>query len=148
MSKLLKVIILLVVVIAIWKFVLPNITKSPAAPVHRRSAMTQASGNDCVDFASHASEVWGGGIGRFANNPDQEEWRRFSSEVNDAIREAEEECTCPSASCSNVRYAMSDLRKLVSDFDRSVREGTPPPDDAVQRQEKIDDTVMEAGKEN
>lgn len=148
MSNLLKVIIVLVIVIAIWKFVVPNITTSPASPVRRRSAVTQASGNDCVDSASHASEVWGGGIGRFANDPDQEEWSRFASEVNDLIAAAENECSCPSAACSSVRYAMSDFRKLVSDFDRSVREGTPPPDDAVQRQEKIDETVLQAGREN
>jgi len=38
---------------------------------------------------------------------------------------------------------MSDLRSLVSEMDSSLRSGSPPPSDLVQRQEAID-TKIEA----
>ena len=39
---------------------------------------------------------------------------------------------------------MRDLRALVSDLDTAVRNGSPPPSDAVQRQESIDRQIDEA----
>ena len=39
---------------------------------------------------------------------------------------------------------MSDLRSLVSEMDSSLRSGSPPPSDLVQRQEAIDNAVNTA----
>jgi hypothetical protein len=39
---------------------------------------------------------------------------------------------------------MSDLRGLVSELDTAIRNGSSPPDNAVQRQESIDTTIETA----
>ena len=42
------------------------------------------------------------------------------------------------------RDAMRDLRTLVGNMDNAITSGSPPPDDAVQRQEAIDTKIETA----
>jgi hypothetical protein len=41
---------------------------------------------------------------------------------------------------------MHELRSLISDMDTSIRNGSPPPSDAVQRQESIDRQIEAAAE--
>lgn len=119
-----------------WKVVVPRITGSASTPSSSKSA---SAGGSCIGDAEAASETWGSGIGRFANPPyDLEAWSSFRSGVEAKIAAAETACSCAAESCVTVRGAMRDLRGLVADLDSSIRGGSAPPGDVVQRQEAID----------
>lgn len=99
----------------------------------------------CVSAASAAADTWGSGVGRFANPPyDTSAWDEFRSRVEDQARRAEEKCLCGDAACVKAKGAMNDLRSLVAEMDTSLRSGSPPPSDLVQRQEAIDNAINSA----
>lgn len=137
----------LAVVVAIlffaWKVVLPRITgNSPST-----SSPTRASGagDSCIGDAEAASETWGSGLARFANPPyDVGAWSSFRNDVEAKIAKAENECSCAAESCITARGAMRDLHGLVSELDASIRNGSAPPGDVVQRQEAIDSAIGSA----
>jgi hypothetical protein len=64
--------------------------------------------------------------------------------VEQRTRSADDKCSCAADSCTTAKAAMNDLRALVQEMDRSIHEGTPPPSDAVQRQESIDNAINSA----
>lgn len=140
-NRLLKWVIVIVLAIVGWKYALPwakqRLQGSPAA--------TSSPDSSCTSTAQHASEIWGSGLHRFANPPyDLAAWSDFRSSVESEIAKAQTECRCSQQSCETMRGAMSDLRSLVSEFDTAIRNGSPPPDNAVQRQESIDTTIETA----
>ena len=142
MKSLLKLLALVVLVLLIWKKGIPwwqaNHGKSA-------SSTTAGAGGSCVELAERASEVWGSGLARFANPPyDLGAWGEFRSRVDVAIAKAESQCNCRDESCTKSHQAMEDLRTLVSECDGSIRGGTSPPSDMVQRQEQIDNTINAA----
>jgi hypothetical protein len=136
-NRLIKWVIVIAVAIAAWKYALPWAKKQfdghPAAA---------AADNSGIAAAQRASEAWGSGLHRFANPPyDLGEWGRFRSDVDAKIAEADRACRESSPSCDMARDAMRDLRTLVANLDNSITSGSPPPDDAVQRQEAIDTKI-------
>jgi hypothetical protein len=131
----LKWIVLIAIAVIVWKVVLPKLN-------HHEVKAGAGQNESCAQTARQASEEWGSGIGRFVNPPyDLDAWSSFRSGVEKRIGEAESECNCAEQGCREVRDAMRDLRALVSDLDTSIRNGSAPPEDLVQRQERIDDRI-------
>jgi len=107
-----------------------------------------SAAQSCASAASSAADAWGDGVGRFANPPyDTTAWDSFRSDIESRARRAEEKCTCSENACTTARSAMSDLRNLIAEMDQSLRSGSPPPSDLVQRQEAIDNAVNRARDE-
>jgi hypothetical protein len=142
MKTFVKVAVVVVIAVLIWKKGVPWWKEH-----HPGSAATSTSSADegCVSAAESASETWGSGLGRFANPPyDLGAWDQFRSNVEQRIRSAEGKCSCGNESCLKTKAAMNDLRSLVGELDGSIRAGSPPPSDAVQRQEAIDNAINSA----
>jgi len=110
------------------------------------AAATGASAaQSCTSAASSAADAWGSGVGRFANPPyDVSAWDGFRSDIESRARRAEEKCICSETACATAKSAMADLRSLINEMDQSLRSGSPPPSDLVQRQEAIDNAVNSA----
>jgi hypothetical protein len=86
--------------------------------------------------------MWGSGLHSFVNPPyDLEAWRRFRDDVEGKIAAANAACRESSQSSDMAREAMRDLQALVANLDNAITSGSPPPDDAVQRQEAIDTKI-------
>jgi hypothetical protein len=140
-NRLLKWIVVIVLAIVAWKYGLPWVKQQMSGSL----ATSSAAQTPCTTAAQHASEIWGGGLHRFANPPyDLAAWSDFRGGVDSEIAKAQTECSCAQQSCETTRGAMSDLRSLVSEFDTAIRNGSPPPDNAVSRQESIDTTIETA----
>src|SRR5260370_24512385 len=141
-SKLVKWVIVLAIVFVGWKYGLPwNKAKTSGS-----SSGTASTDNSCISIADRASEVWGGGIGKFVNPPyDLDAWSSLSASVNSSIVATSTACGCPAESCSKVQSAMKDLHSLVSDMDAAIRSGQPPAGDIVHRQSAID-TQLDAAR--
>src|SRR5262249_46994096 len=136
-----QIVVIVVIAFLIWKKGVPWWQEH-----HGASAASSSGGDDsCVALAERASEVWGSGIGRFANPPyDLSAWGSFRATVDVAIAQTDALCNCSEESCTKSKQAMSDLRALVNDLDGSIRNGSEPPSDIVQRQEQIDNTINAA----
>lgn len=147
-NTLVKVVIVAVVALVIWKKGIPWWNERHGASSSSSSAPAPAASSaddSCVSAAESAGESWGSGIGKFANPPyDLSAWDDFRSRVEQRIGSAEQKCNCPADSCTTARAAMNDLRSLVRDLDSSIRSGSPPPSDIVQRQESIDNAITSA----
>lgn len=144
MRNILKLVVIVALAVVVWKKGIPwfqeHFSKSGGD-----TKTTASAGGSCIELAEHASETWGSGIGRFANPPyDLDAWGQFRTRVDAGIARAESECNCSDDSCVKSKQAMGDLRTLVSELDSSIRGGTPPPGDIVQRQEQIDNTINAA----
>lgn len=144
-NRLIKWVLIIALAIVAWKYGLPWIKqKTDGSVTSSSSASPQSS---CGSAAQRASETWGSGLHRFANPPyDLAAWSSFRGDVDTQINAAESECRGTQESCEKARAAMTDLRALVSAFDTSIRNGSPPPDDAVQRQEGIDAKIDAANE--
>lgn len=141
MRGLLKLAVVVVIIWAIWKIGVPWWESQQK---HSSSGKAE-SGSTCPAAAERASNMWGSGIGRFVNPPyDLAAWGEFRGRVEDSIRQAEKDCACSQPSCESVRRALTDLRGLIAELDTSLRNGTPPPSNIVQRQEAIDNAIEEA----
>lgn len=142
-NRLIKWIAIIVLAILAWKYAMPWAKQQ----MGRHGTPAAAAESSCTAAAQRASEAWGSGLHRFVNPPyDLGAWSSFRSDVDAKIAAAESECRASSLSNDAARAAMSDLRNLVGDLDTAIRNGSPPPDDAVQRQEAID-TKIEAAAE-
>jgi hypothetical protein len=140
MRSLVKLVIVVAVAVVIWKKGIPWWEAHHGGGAAKKSEA--AAGDSCVELAEKASETWGSGLARFVNPPyDLSAWGDFRSRTDAAIARAESQCNCDQESCRKVRQAMGDLRALVSEMDGSIRAGTPPPDNVVQRQQQIDETI-------
>ena len=139
-NRLIKWVVILGIIFFAWKYGVPWAKKQLQG--HPTAA---ASGdNSCTTAAQRASETWGSGLHSFVNPPyDLGAWNSFRTNVEMKIAFAEAACKESSPSCDEARSAMKDLRGLVADLDSAITNGSPPPDDAVQRQEAID-TKIEA----
>ena len=142
MGRLIKLAVVVAVLFFAWKYALPWIQRQSGSSPRSNATASQSS---CTGSAARASEAWGSGLHGFVNPPyDLAAWSTFRSDVESKIAAADSECACSSESCSKAHSAMRDLRALVSDLDTAVRNGSPPPSDAVQRQESIDRQIDEA----
>ncbi|HSY49643.1 MAG TPA: hypothetical protein VLC46_12580 [Thermoanaerobaculia bacterium] len=142
-NRLIKWVVIIMLAVVVWKYGIPWAKQQ----LKGHSSSVASSDNSCVTAAQRASETWGSGLHRFANPPyDIGAWSSFHDDVAGKISSAESECRGPEQSCEAARTAMSELRNLVGDLDTAIRNGSPPPDDAVQRQEAID-TKIEAAAE-
>lgn len=142
-KTLLKLAIAVAVVVVIWKKGIPWWNEHRASEAS--SISNTSPNNACVDAAAQADDTWGSGVGRFANPPyDLAGWDEFRSHVEQQARRAEEKCLCADSSCTTAKQAMGDLRSLILEMDQSLRSGSPPPEDLVQRQESIDNAVNSA----
>jgi len=148
MQRVVKLIVVVVILFAIWKFGVPWFKEHFTTGSSSSSSTEGASGdNTCVSEAQRASEAWGSGIGRFGNPPvDQSAWAEFKDGVESKISAAESHCDCSDESCEKVRSAMRELRGVVSDFDAAVHNNSGPPGDVVQRQESIDNQLDQAAE--
>lgn len=109
------------------------------------ASSSSSPAESCVSAAEAASESWGSGLARYVNPPyDLGAWDGFRSGVEQRIQSANNKCSCMADSCTTARMAMSDLRGLVNELDGAIRAGSPPPSDAVQRQEAIDNAINSA----
>lgn len=143
-GRLLKWIAIIAVIVIVWKVVLPKLNEKSSNGTTSKSS-SSAPDNNCVKRAEAASEKWGSGLGRFANPPyDMSAWSGFRGEVDAKIDAATADCNCAEESCQKATSAMRDLRGLVSEMDSAIRNGSSMPDDAVQRQERIDNQINEA----
>ena len=134
-GRLIKLIVIVALVFLAWKYAMPWAKKQ----MHGSATASSSAQSSCTTAAQHASESWGSGLHRFANPPyDIAAWSSFRSDVDTQIGAAESACSGAQESCEKARSAMSELRGLVSEFDTAIRNGSPPPDAAVQRQEGID----------
>src|SRR5437763_7111341 len=146
MKRAVQLIIVIAVVFGIWKIGVPWFTDN-FTRISKGSTKVAGPGDSstCAQYAERASNTWGSGLGRFVNPPyDTAAWGEFRSRVTEAIGLAEAQCLCAEEGCRNVREAMGELRSLVTDMDTAIRNGTPPPSDAVQRQERIDNVIETA----
>ena len=151
LSRLVKIVVIIAVLLVAWKTILPKLRQSSAANAQAaaasssRGASPLAGGGQCVAAAGRASEFWGSGISRFANPPyDQSAWSSFRSETDTRISNAEMLCSCSDQACSKSADALRDLRGLVSELDGTIRNGAEPPANLVSRQEAIDTRINEA----
>jgi len=145
-GKILKSVVAIVIVFAIWKYVVPWAKQEFGAKSESSTEASSGGDGSCVRAAERASEAWGSGLRQFVNPPyDANAWSSFRSDVDAKISAAESDCSCEDDSCTKARSAMNDLRSLVSDVDGAIRGGASFPGDAVQRQESIDNQINEAG---
>ncbi|HXH39691.1 MAG TPA: hypothetical protein VNN08_13765 [Thermoanaerobaculia bacterium] len=136
-NRLIKWVVVIALAVVAWKYAIPW-----AKQQMNGHASSSASDNSCVAAAQRASEAWGSGLHRFANPPyDLGAWSTFHDDVEGKITAAESQCRSSAQSCEAARTAMSELRNLTRDLDTAIRNGSPPPDDAVQRQEAIDTKI-------
>lgn len=143
-GKLLKWAVIIAILFFGWKTFGPAIREKIGSSKSSSSAESNAAGS-CADGAARASEAWGSGLGRFVNPPyDLEAWGSFRGDVEAKIAKAQAECGCASESCAKAKNALGDLRTLIAELDSSIRSGMPPPGDAVQRQEAIDNAIESA----
>ena len=142
LSRIVKWLVILIVVFAIWKYVLPWV-REEAGGFGKSSSSASGSGNSpCISAADSASSAWGGGLNRFINPPvDADAWASFKSDVDSKIMDAQRACSCAEESCRKVKDAMTELRGIVYDMDNAVRSGGSPGQDIVQRQEEIDKKI-------
>jgi len=139
-NRLIKWVVIIALAAFAWIYALPWAKKQ----IQGHAAPAAAADNACVTAAQHASETWGSGLHRFVNPPyDLGEWARFRGDVEAQIAAANAACRESSPSSDMARDAMRDLQSLVANLDNAITSGSPPPDDAVQRQEAID-TKIEA----
>ncbi|HUJ13371.1 MAG TPA: hypothetical protein VL284_06210 [Thermoanaerobaculia bacterium] len=137
-----RTLIIWIIIIAIAWFLWKNYSQH-----HTNVAATAgvSAAQQCTSAASMADDTWGSGVGHFANPPyDTSAWDEFRSRVETQARQAEEKCLCADSACTTAKNAMGDLRNLVAEMDQSLRSGSPPPSDLVQRQEAIDTAVNSA----
>jgi hypothetical protein len=140
-NRLIKWAIVIALIFFAWKYALPWAKQQ----VQGHTAQTVAADNSCIAAAQRASETWGSGLHKFVNPPyDLGEWTRFRNDVETKISEANAACRESSQSSDMARDAMRDLGTLVANMDNAVTSGSPPPDDAVQRQEAIDTKIETA----
>lgn len=140
LGRLLKWIIVIAIIVAVYRVGIPWLKKQD----FMRSAASVPA-DSCSHAAEDATNAWGGGLGRFVNPPyDLSAWSAFRDDVLTRIRDAERKCGCSKDSCQRARAAMSELRSLVSDLDRAIRDGSAPPSDVVQRQEGVDEAIAAA----
>jgi hypothetical protein len=139
-NRLVKWIVVIAVIVVAWKYGIPW-----AKHKMQGSTVTAvAADNSCVAAAQRASEAWGSGLHSFVNPPyDLGAWAGFRDDVEKKIAAANMQCSASSQSCDAARSAMSDLRNLIAELDGAITNGSPVPEDAVQRQEVID-TKIEA----
>ena len=142
-GRIVKIVVIVAVLYVAWKYGLPWLQRQGSGGGSTTSSSAQSG---CPAAAARASEAWGSGLHTFVNPPyDIAAWSSFHDSVESKIASAESECSCGDRSCDKARAAMHDLRSLLSDLDTSIRNGSPPPSDLVQRQETIDKQIDEAG---
>jgi hypothetical protein len=145
LSRIAKWLVVLIVAFLAWKYLSPRFLKPGASTADTTTTMPGFVSSSCISAADKASQTWGSGIGRFVNPPyDMDAWSVFRSDVDSKIANAQGQCACVSESCHKVQSAMHELGALASDLDSALRNGSPPPSDAVQRQEAIDREIDEA----
>ncbi|HEX9164096.1 MAG TPA: hypothetical protein VF980_20500 [Thermoanaerobaculia bacterium] len=140
LSTLVKAAILVAVVFFAWKWWSGRQAQAPA------TQQTTSPAVNCVSTARGASEYWGSNLHAFANPPyNMDAWSEFKSHVDEQISRAQSKCDCSDDACAKAKQAMGELGALVGEMDSAIRSGSPPPSDAVQRQERIDDALNAAG---
>ena len=144
MKSLVKLAVVVAVAYFIWTVGVPWWNKQH--PGSSSTASSSSSDDSCISAARSAADAWGSGIGRFANPPyDLNAWGDFKSAVDSRARDAQSKCSCDAESCTTAKTALNDLMALANDLDTSIRNGSPPPSDLVQRQEAIDNGINSAG---
>ncbi|HEX7677847.1 MAG TPA: hypothetical protein VF713_06970 [Thermoanaerobaculia bacterium] len=142
-NRLLKWVVIIVLAAVAWKYAIPWAKRQ----IRTSSTSAVPAEDSCVAAAQRASEAWGSGLHSFVNPPyDLGAWSSFRGDVEKKIAAAESECHASSQSSDAARGAMSDLKNLIAELDAAITNGSPVPDDAVQRQEAID-TKIEAAAE-
>src|SRR5258707_12347130 len=111
MKAFIKILIVVVIAFAIWKWWQKN-HQGTAAP-----AVGASASQECAAAAAAAGDARGSGVGRFANPPyDTTAWDEFRSRVERQARQAEERCLWGDAACNTAKGAMNDLRRLISEM--------------------------------
>jgi hypothetical protein len=146
-GRLLKWAAILALVLVVVNVVIPWVREHGGGPLGGPTTSPSGEGDSCIALAQRASETWGRGLRQFVNPPyDASAWGSFRGDVDSQIRTAERECSCMEPSCKKTQAAMRTLRDLVSEMDIAIRNGSAPPDDAVQRQEAVDNQIDEAAQ--
>src|ERR1043165_8392413 len=144
LSRIAKLLVIVIVAFLAWKYLSPRFLKSNEATTSPSQQPGFVS-SSCIGAAEKASQTWGSGIGRFVNPPyDMDAWSIFRSDVDSKIANAQGQCACVAESCRKIQSALHDLSGLAGDLDSAIRSGSPPPSDIVQRQEAIDHQLDEA----
>ena len=140
-GNLIKLLIVIAVVFALWKYVLPNITRSGTTQTSTSDAPRTTPSENCLFEARQANDYWNSNISRFSGALDRQAWDDFKSGVDNRVARAERKCFCNDDACTRAKTAMSELRKLAYDWDAAARSGGPVPTDSVQRQESINNVL-------
>jgi hypothetical protein len=136
MERLIKAVVAIVIIFALWKYGVPWVKTKMGGSSTTSSSSTD---NSCLANAEKASQVWGSGLAQFANPPyDVNAWSAFSASVRSSITASQTACGCAQESCTKVQSAMKELDSLLNDMDSAIRSGQPPSGDIVQRQADID----------
>lgn len=144
-GKLLKWVAILALALVVVKVVVPWVREQGGGALGGAATSPGGEGDTCTAAAMQASEHWGRGLRQFVNPPyDSSAWGSFRGGVDSDIRTAERACACMEPSCKKAQAAMRTLKELVAEMDTAVRNGSAPPDDAVQRQESVDNQIDEA----
>ena len=72
MKTVIKVVLLLIVAFVVWKKVIPSLTFGKGKSLSPAAASSSPGGpvaGSCIEAANHATDVWGSGVGKFANPP-------------------------------------------------------------------------------
>ena len=140
MNDLVKWIVIVAILFFVFRIGMPWLKQQSLG-----NAAVAEKSSSCGSAAERVSSAWGAGLGRFTNPPyDLGAWSSFRSDIDARVSQAETECRCAEASCEKGKAALRDLGSLVSDLDSSIRGGSPPPGDIVQRQEAIDNAIEQA----
>jgi hypothetical protein len=99
----------------------------------------------CVDLAFAANDSLGDSMRRFGRPPvDLDQWSNALWEVESAINDASNSCTCPSDACSTANQALGEMREQISALDDLIRGTAAGYANPATRQERIVDLLYEA----
>jgi hypothetical protein len=146
----------LIVIAIMWKF-MPTVRHADADATTSEARTPDAisataTKTSCVPGAQKAFDLWGNKVRSLTMMPppiDVNEWSALRDDVDASISAAESGCDCELESCTKSREALSELRSIITEMDSTVRNGSPPPSDLVQRQGEVDtklDSAMELMK--
>ena len=143
MERLFKIALVLGIGYLVVTQFLPFVDRITQGGLDRPGRLATANG-DCIFGARDASRELGNLLNRFGRPPvDLDAWADEMWEFESELTDVNAQCSCPEASCSMTREAISDMRALLEEYDRGFR-GSRPPANAAADLIRIDDQLAAA----
>lgn len=100
---------------------------------------------ECVNSAQEVVRDFTSGMRQFSTPPvDRTMWGSMLLQVGGSLSSAESACSCPTPACDKGGAALHQLRGLLNDLDRFVRDAGPPVLDAPSRIDSINRLLVSA----